>query len=831
MKWSSVSANNNNNFRRLCALGLVLMLGIGFAAQVPYRADKIAKAIGWVPAPQSDSLCGGYYQDPLLQMEKLGLIGQYDSQISADQVTLQSGGQSVLRGNVLIQTPNRVLRADQARFVRNAKSQQIETVSLHGHIALRQPGRLWLANKAKLNLKQHTGQLDDVVYRLALRDAHEQDGDAMHWLGLNAWGQAKTVTQLSEDEYELQQGSYATCPPSKRDWQLSAKKIHYNKKTKTLKAYSTVFRIRNVPVAYLPYFRYHNDDSRQSGFLTPAVTFTSKSGVDIMLPYYWNIAPQTDLTISPELFSKRGVLLGLEWRYLSRYGTSILHGALMPYDRLFKQFRDQNPSIGSFGNARAYLTALNHTEITPNLQANIQVTGVTDDYYFQDFENDVAGTTDRQLLQTASLQYHGEHHDVFARMQHYQSLHPINQAAIADVYAMLPEARIYSHYDHLPAGFGWQNRAQIVNFHWPGQSVKVEGFRSLMAPTLNWRLSRPYGYWQNSIHLHASDYRLSQAVAQQNLSRLIPLISSDASLIFDRESQWFHLPVQQTLEPRVFYLYVPYQNQDSYPLFDTGLYNFTYDQLFRLNRFSGDDRIGDANQMAFALSSRVINMKTGLEWLQLHTGILRYFQNRRLAYCTGINCSEQMTASTIRYTSATDAWSPWVSQLQLNFNTYWQARGDLAYDFYAGQVNNASVDVHYQSDQQHILNFFYQYQRALITTSGTGQSTLESANTIGSSGAWPLNKHWSLLGTFSYNLAYNHSQSYFVGTQYNSCCFALRVIGGRSLTSVSNTLNPTYSTAVFFQILFKGLGNIASRDPSELLTTEIPGYRDVFRTL
>lgn len=801
------------------------------ATHIPYRSQQLAKSLGWIHDANSPSLCEGYYQDPLLRMEKLGLIGQYDSQISADRVSIRPGGRSVLRGRVLIQSPNRVLRAEQASFTRDKKTKRIQAVSLTGKVSLRQPGRLWLAKRAHFNLQTHTGELNDVAYRLAMRDEHSDDNENSIWYGLNAWGKAKSVKQVSGDQYQLNQGTYATCPPTKADWQLSAKTISYNKKTKKLKAYSTVFRVKNIPVAYLPYFSYHNDDTRQTGFLIPSVSFTDKSGVDILMPYYWNIAPQTDMTISPEIITKRGVLFGLEWRYLSRFGNSLLHGALMPYDRLFKTFRAFHPSIGSFGNARGFLNIFNHTQMNPRAQANIHIEAVSDDYYLQDFENDVAATTNRQLLQEASFQYDGQHSSVLAKMQNYQTLHPTNQAAISDVYAILPQAQVTTHYDSLPGGFDFNNRAQVVNFHWPAKNIKVEGFRSLTVPSVSWTLKRPYAFWRTTVTAHASDYQLSQAVANNHLSRVIPLISTDAGLYFEREGQWFQTAYQQTIEPRIFYLYVPYKAQDTFPLFDTGLYNFTYDQLFRHNRFSGDDRIGDANQMAFALSSRWRSLNTGFEWLQFHTGILLYFQNRRLAYCSGVNCSAQTTPSTIRYTSASDTWSPWVSQLQLNWNSNWQTRGDFAWDIHQQQVNNAAVDVHYQSDKQHILNFFYQYQRALITTASDGSTTLESANTIGTSGAWPLNKHWSLLGTFSYNLAYNHSQSYFVGTQYNSCCFAFRVIGGRSLTSVSNTFNPTYSTAVFFQILFKGLGSIASRDPSELLETEIPGYQDVFRTL
>jgi len=820
--------------RNLFLIILVMLLAFesNYAAVKSCPALPTAKALGWVFDPNPNNLCGGYYREPLLDFSKYGLIKKYDSHINADRVSFSPAGRSYLIGHVMVKQPNKQMQADKASFTRDAKRKQITTIELTGNIRVREPGKLLLAKKAKYNLIAKTGELEHVHYRLARSDKRSEKQGIAELFGVNAWGNASHIKQLSADVFELYDTTYSACPPIRNDWQLSAKKIHIDQATHRGSSYNTILRIKNVPVAYFPYFNFALDDKRSSGFLIPTISYTSKEGIDLTIPYYWNIAPNMDMTFSPEILTMRGVLFGVELRQLSRYTNNYFHGTFMPADRKFKKFRRQNPGIDSIGDNRGSIYVEQTTAINPRLKAHVHFDLVSDDYYLQDFHNDLATTTDRQLLQQADLQYQGVNTNFVGRLQNYQTLHPANQQAVSDVYGRLPQFLLDSYYPSVFAGTDFGIHAEFVNFNWPGNLAQiVDGVRTTITPTAKLPLERAYGYLTPTLTVNARQYFLSHQMAGVNnrFYRTLPIVSVDAGLYFDRFFQFRGKPQQLTLEPRAFYLYVPFENQDLLPLFDSGINTFTYAQLFRTNRFSGGDRVGDANQVALALTSRWIEQASGVEKLRFGIGTLLYFQNRKVAYCTGINCSN--TSAGLHYTSPTATTSPIASELAFQIARNWSGSAELAWDPQLEQTNSASVNLHYQNNAQHILNFSYQYQRAIIRTDSVGSNSIETGHTIGASAVWPANKHWSFLGTWSYNLAYNHSQTYYLGTQYDSCCWAFRLVGGRTLRSVSNTFNPAYSTGIYFQILLKGLGTIAARDPGKMLASEIPGYRDIFREL
>lgn len=804
------------------------------SASVPYSRQTLARQLGWVDAPGSCSLCEGYYQEPLLDFSQLGLITDNDSQIAADQVSISQQGRSVLRGNVVVKRPGKQLEASQASFTRDQKTGKISTIHLRDHVRIREPGKLLIAKRASINLDKNTAKIHHAIYRLARSNQQQKEGSLTQLYGTNVWGQASLMAQLAAHVYELQDATYTSCPPTRSGWKVKAKKARLDNNKQRIYMHHGVFTLYDVPVFYLPYISLSTDDKRATGFLFPTASYSSKLGASFGIPFYWNMAPNYDMTLFANYYTKRGVLLQDEFRYLNAFSTTQITASILPADRSFRAFRAGNPSIESWGNNRAMLSIHNRTSISPALSALISYDGVSDDYYFQDLRDNTSISTQQQLLQQMRLDYNTTHWQMIGNIQRYQTLHPIGQTAVADVYGRLPQLIINANYPRLWHGFDVRMNSEFVNFVWPGNPLnRISGLRLHLQPQISRPVIRPYGHFTPTVKLDLTQYNLIHQLPgfANNPNRVLPMISVDMGLVAQRKTQIWGKNYWQTLEPRAYYLYVPYENQDGLPLFDTGINIFTFNQLFRDNRFSGGDRVGDANQMTLALTSRWLDATSGAEKLRVSLGDIVYFRDRNVGFCTGVNCSNFTNGSALRYTSPSYRFSPIVGEAVFHLTPYWSTVGSLSYDPIDTRPNNASVNLHFQSDNSHILNISYNYQRSILKTNADGTNGLESTHLIGTSGVWPITKHWSLLGTWSYNLAYNHSQTTYFGTQYNSCCWAFRALGGRTLESVSNTFNPTYSTGVYFQILLKGLGAFAPSNPSDLLTREIPGYHDLFKDL
>lgn len=801
------------------------------SARVP---DKdIAKAIGWITSSTHENLCGGYYEEPLLDFTKRGLINPQDSEVSAKHVSLFEVGCSSLRGDVVVKQPERLARADSAHIYRNKSTGKITHIALQGRVHIREPGKLLIADSAQLNLKNKTGVLNHVLYRFARSDRNSTLQGIHRLYGINAWGQASQVKQLRPGVYELIDGSYATCPPTHTSWQITAKKITIDRNVGTGYAHGVYFRWKKKPLVYLPYFMFPVDDKRKSGFLFPTMSYTNKSGLDITLPYYLNLAPNYDATLSPRLLAKRGVLWGGEFRYLSPRGSSIVYAEFLPEDREFKKFKRANPGISSLGNHRASISVINTTQINPHWMGSINFHAVSDDYFLQDLYNTLASATTYHLLQQADLHYADAYWNFFGRVEHYQTLHPRNQKAVGDVYGRLPQFVLDFNYPNVP-GMSFYVHNEYVNFVWPTNSPsKPSGLRLTVAPQVSFPRKSLSGFFTPTVELFFTQYNLSQQMLglPSHIHEATPIISLDTGLYFDR---YFHLmghSYQQTLEPRLYYLYVPFNDQDVIPLFDTSIYTFTFSQLFRNNRFTGGDRIGDANQTSIALMSRLINKGTGREIGQVGIGGIVYFRDRKVGYCTGRQCSDFGSGTAIRYLSPTAQTSPVIGFVNYHVTPDLSAQADLAWDTHHHNTHNASVYLHYQPEPSHVVNVGYTFQRKILTTDAQGGNTLENAKQINFSYAVPLTKRWHFLGSWGYNLSYKHPQTYFLGAQYNSCCWAMRALAGRTLTEVSQTHHAKFNNVFYIQVLFKGLGTVGNNRLSKFLVSDIPGYHDSFSHL
>lgn len=785
---------------------------------------KYAQCLGWRTDPSSP-VCLGYYQpitvSPLANADEV--------RIKADSVSFYSDKPSTLQGNVEIQQTQRIVNAQTAYIYRDAKTKQINRVEFLGEVRYLEPGRIMIAKKAVINPQDKSGEISDVVYRFNT----DRSGAV-----LPAWGRASLIRRAANKDYFLQKATYTTCAPKDNAWDVEAKSIAIDNAKATGIAKNAVIRIRRWPVFYTPYFSFPTNKDRKSGFLLPMVGYSNVGGFDLGLPYYLNLAPNYDMTLTPHVYSERGVMMGGEFRYLTSNSYGMLRGNFLPHDKAYKNFLVGNelayPSLRHQSDNRWSIGVIEQTRITPNLRFNVNAEQISDDYYLQDFSSNLAQLTQRQLLRQASLDYTTEHWVFSGMAQSYQTLHPVNEAPISSVYERLPQLSARGFYYNLPFNANVNLSGQYDQFHWPSHSwdafTKQQGPRLNINPILSLPFLKPWGFITPSVQLVETYYSIDNTatIPGRDFNRTIPRYSLDTGLYFERDLSINSLAYTQTLEPRLFYLKVPYQNQSQLPIYDSGYMIFNASQLFRTNRFSGFDRIGDANQLTYALTSRWLSESTGGEKANISVGQIRYFANRDVQLCQSLRGNCIASPDTIGYVSPTYNYSPVASRAIYHFNSAWSITGDYVWDPATKATNNSNVDFNYHPRPNAAVSAGYGY---LINADRTRVSNAGNSNALHQAlvaYAWPLNEKWSTLGAYSQNISKNYSMMSLFGVQYDSCCWAMRLMGGRTFKSLSATLEPQYNNNVYLQLLLKGLGSVATSDPYNILSTYIPGYTDPF---
>ncbi|KTD21010.1 organic solvent tolerance protein [Legionella lansingensis] len=817
--------------------------------------SRFAQCLGWQSPPpvQPIPVCGGAYQAisirPLDDPDAI--------HITAGEASFYSEGRSELSGGVEVREGQRVVNAQTAYVYRDSKTNKITKIELFGEVHYLEPDRLMIARKATINPQDKSGKVEDVLYRFSSK----RPGAV-----LPAWGRASLIERFANKDYFLKQATYSNCAPQDRAWQIEADTITLDDSSATGVARNAKLRIYDVPVLYTPYFSFPTSKERKSGFLMPVFGVSNVGGFDYAQPYYWNIAPNYDATLIPHYYSLRGLMLGGQFRYLTPHSTGVFNGRFLPNDRAFKDFildnQLQYPVLQGLSTDRWSIQALHSTWITQNLHFGVNFQQVSDDYFLQDFSSNFAVLTERQLLREANLSYTTDNWLFRGMVQSYQTLHPVNQTPIADVYQRLPQLLALGQYDDmLPFNGNLSIHGQFDEFRWPNdpalKSLLVvnpnikppEGPRYHLNPALAFPQRKPWGFFTPAIDVVENYYSVSRnnfaslndsnplndygfrviAPTVDSYNRTIPRYSIDSGLFFERSTSFLGEPLTQTLEPRLYYLYVPFYDQTPIPVYDSGYMIFSVDQLFRNNRFSGFDRIGDANQLAYAATSRWLSDKTGAEKASVAIGQIRYFKDRRVQLCQNPagNCEDNPL--TLGYLSPTQEYSPVAARAMYHFNPSLLVTGDYAWDAHSNSSKNASINLHYQPGVNRIVNFGYTYlTNGDITQVANTNVNVDPLQQITFSYAWPFTERWSTLGGYNYNIATDYEMLSFFGIQYDSCCWAVRLLGGRSFQSLNSEAQPVYNNNVYLQILLKGLGSVGNSDPSSIIHTSLPTYLDNF---
>ncbi|HRE31448.1 MAG TPA: LPS assembly protein LptD, partial [Candidatus Berkiella sp.] len=526
-------------------------------------------------------------------------------------------------------------------FVVRPPNAEWEKLIADGHIHYTSPGlNIW---------GQHAEYLHaDQLFSL--------EGTSYRWYARHARGHAKHIT-VQKDEINLYDATYTTCAPTQNTWELSAKRLTFFPKTGRAVVNHIRFDLNEFPIFYFPYFNYPIDNKRHSGFLFPSYGATSNSGNEIIIPYYWNIAPNYDAVFAGRWLSERGTEAQTKLRYLFGFGEGTLQWHFLPHDRKYSNFSKVNrisppgglpnsdPRIlGLDGSDSRYAVNYRHTsQFGYHWQLNMIFDQVSDDNYFVDLGNDIQTASTVQLPQQANLSYYGEHWTHTFNIEEYQVLQPLSKPINEEIYKRQPQWIFQAVYPEQWLNLTYGLAGETVNFaHKPNLLTRAPvttGQRLHLRPSLSLPIEGSYFFitpryqldWLQ--YLLDLDYEANQKGLPHHPSRTIPLYNVDSGLFFERSFVYQEALFKQTLEPRLYYLYVPYRNQSFYPNFDSGINNFSYSQLFRDNRFSGHDRISDANQISVSLTSRLLPQEGGRELFRGSIGQIFYFQKRRVSLC------------------------------------------------------------------------------------------------------------------------------------------------------------------------------------------------------
>ncbi|HSW94267.1 MAG TPA: LPS assembly protein LptD [Gammaproteobacteria bacterium] len=822
--------------------------------------SAIAKDLGWIPC--DENRCGGFYLEPPFTVAP-ELANTDKIQVTADQMLFAQHGTSIGQGKVTITRFGQQIVANKAYLARDPVTGKLVTIDMVDDVTLREPNSLVVAKTGHLDLRTKGESLHDILYRTAIYADRDRQKTIVYTekelqqprkiVQLSAWGKADDFKQSASRIYEFQNASYSTCPPLTHAWQVKASHIMLDKNTGRGTAKDARVYVQGVPIFYTPYLNFPIDSRRQTGFLTPTAGTSSKAGVTVRAPFYWNTAPNYDSTITPVFLSKRGLQLNELFRYLTPKSLGTVNVAVLPNDRAFSDLQERyqaqyGNSTSSFTQAdlhrledasdtRKSLYWVNNTRFNDHWTANVDYSHVSDDYYLSDLNNNFDVVTTNQLLQQAEVVRQGQHWNIMARAQGYQTLHPVDQNVIQNQYTRLPQIVIDGDYPNAPHNLDFFIANDITHFditNTPGGSITAPtGNRVNVQPGVSLPFSRPSFYITPRVQFAMTQYELSHVTttASTGPSRSLPIVDIASGLFFDRNLTAFGHGYRQTLEPQIYYTYVPYKNQNAIPVFDTTVNTLTYDELFMYNRFSGLDRIGDANQISYGVATRFIDDNSGVEKLRAGIGQILYFRDRKVTLCSPTNVINSMVPCVDTGNNPANNYnkSPLSGILNYSLNPNWSLTANSIWDVQTNKFNNQSITLHYEPEVRKIVNLGYGYVfNGDIQPSDVPGSNQSNLSQTDFSFAWPLSRDWSTVGRWTQNWNHHHFQNLLYGLQYDSCCWAVRFVTGRAFANLSPTNTYQYNTQFFIQFSLKGLGNYGNADPGQLLASSVSGYQNNF---
>ena len=707
------------------------------------------------------------------------------------------------QGNVALSRGDQFLAADNLKY-----DQENDTYVADGHVRYQDSGIRLVAERARGNQEEDTHQIDNIQYQLVSRRGN---------------GGADRI-EMKGSTGVMRYSTYSTCDPEDRRWELRSRQIEVDTDSGWGVARGATVRLGKVPVLYVPYLKFPIDDQRHTGLLYPSIKLSGRNGFDYEQPIYFNLAPNYDATLYPRYMSERGGLLGAEFRYLYEKGRGELQGAWMPSDDLLRDrslepgYRpDLNPDPGD---ARGMFSFAGNHNINRIWQARANLTWISDSRYTEDFSNSLYGQAISSIVSTAGIYGLGRYWSGGLMADRWQSADYL-LSDLSLPYNRLP--RLYGTWEQ-PFGRWFTAGAHVeaVRFQHddrpggsrvdlkPFVSMPLQGAAWFVTPTLAWRqtaykldgeLADQLAPQRAAAALGIPLAQVTPAQAAQYRDdapdRGLPIASLDAGLYFDRETEIKGSRFLHTLEPRLFYLNVPYREQSGMPIFDTRPFTFSWGQMFRDNRYTGPDRQTDANQLTLALSTRFLRQSDGFERLSASLGQIRYFDDTRVT-APGETQLEQGK-------------SAWVADGNYAPTDRWTIGASYQWDPKFRREDLASVRARYLFGDDGVVNLTYRNRRGLLRQADF-------------SFLYPVSPSWSVVGRYYYSLFDEGNREPgllegIAGVQWDSCCLAVRAMVRRYVRGREGDMNTSFQV----EFVLKGLGS-AGQDTERVLRRAILGY-------
>jgi LPS-assembly protein len=598
-----------------------------------------------------------------------------------------------------------------------------------------------------------------------------------------AAGHAERAEFEGENQVELTRATYSTCKPGRQDWYLRSSQMHLDFDNNVGDAKNATLWFEGVPIFYTPTASFPLSHEQRSGFLHPSFSHSTRNGFNFALPYYWAIAPNYDATFYPRYLTKNGFQLGVEAEYLDQYTRNTSRAEYLPNDELTgrQRFAYNIQHTQNFGRGFSGLVNWN---------------GVSDDFYWTDFSSRLLQTSQTQLPKQVVLNY-SPTPSLQTSMQvlHYQTLQTDPLNPIARPYFLEPQLNIIGFKPNV-LNTDLSLISQFTRFTHPTQ---VDGDRFVFYPQISLPIVHPAFQITPKVGLHLTKYTLEQQAAGDptSVTRVLPTISLDSTVVFEREGSFLGTEYIQTLEPRLYYVNIPYKDQSKIPVFDSALTDFNFAQIFSENRYSGFDRINDANQLTAAVTSRLLDASTGVEQFKGMIGQRYYFKPQRVTI-TG------ETARTSDFSNLVAAATGLVFP-----KTY----ADVAweYNYHDSTSERFSAGMRYQPELGKALSASYRFTRDALT----GKSTVDQ---IDFAGQWPISSSWYAIGRYNYSLRDRQLLEGIAGLEYNAGCWALRFVAQR-VEAIAGKPN----TSEFVQLELNDFASVGS-NPLGMLRRSIPGY-------
>ncbi len=792
--------------------------------------------LDWVVDPEADGNCGGYYLAPdNLNPEKDKAPDEAELRMSADVVEKGKDGFTTLSGDVELYQGMRRLRCDLMRY-----SEEKEYSEVTGTIQLREPGLLLLSEEAIFDNINKTSSFTQTEYVLHEQQAHGKAGK----IAIDA--------QENQGYLTLQDASFTVCPPAAELWSFEARRIEMDHQEGWGKMYSAWFEVADVPVIYIPYLDFPIDDRRKTGLLWPSISSGDNGGIDLALPYYFNLAPQADLTYIPHYQSGHGTLHGVETRYKHKYSEWTFGGTYLDNDKRVADVRVKDDPSLDRQRWMAFIEEEGRFNANWSTAINYQTVG--DINYFRDW-----GTTGFDIQKSlnirryATISFANEDWKASSTIIDYKSLEldPLTNDIRQDEYSRLPTLDVYyrnqqNNFLYNPVFFG-----QYTFFD---HDQRIRAHRLHLEPGATLPMRWQAGEIISTFRIKHNEFSLNDSndpsqviqpdtVYQGDYSIDVPSINIDSRLFFERELTIGSNELLQTLTPRIYYYYADYVDQSYLPSFDTSETNFSYPQLFRDNRFGSYDRIGDANQVSWALESALISQSNGSKLFSLGIGQILYQQDRIV---TVYNTDKELQAISPLDSAATIKEKEIInaeidrryyrnnSDIALEPNWYIDDKqritGSLIWDPYSSQHEETSIGYHYKDKNERIFNIAYRYKRNPLYNSNGTWLTLNDVDQTDFSFYIPVVKNWHAYMRWNYDVTNKKTIEDITGVKYEGCCFGVMLAYQRERntfdnnTRIADTAPISYNYSWFIQFELKGLGGITNTI-THLLEESIQGFK------